>query len=428
MEKEQNPQSDIIKKKIINKIEITNEEINKIKSICDYLFVDRVKNFSTFPRFEKCFGPLFSDEDDFLLSEVFKEICGKNKKYITFKRMLLSFINYKSNSSKNKHFNYFMSSLFNNKIIKSNEHTIGILNENCQIFSTQNCQGRKAISKFGIFSDNKKDKIMGFLLEYDDSFYANLSFRHESDTPSLLINLKPYKVDEVYGKIFNNDRDGVSHICGKYDLKEKKIYFLILKCRNGKTFYIGDNTKKNKNDIQCFIFGNYDLEIRGMRIGTFKNQLCYLELEFQKSMRINNNLAIDFDKIDEKYLEENKLIFEESKIQNIKINDINYDKYILIPLVIDSAFMDESNLTEIIDGKKFGEIYHSKYNFEDKNEIKIFGEEIIEEIKKMIKEENNNNSDNKKDIKTISNGEFISNIDNLDELLGDMKKDILNKK
>ena len=55
MEKEQNHQSDIIKKKIINKIEITNEEINKIKSICDYLFVDRVKNFSTFPRFEKCF-------------------------------------------------------------------------------------------------------------------------------------------------------------------------------------------------------------------------------------------------------------------------------------------------------------------------------------------------------------------------------------
>ena len=114
-------------------------------------------------------------------------------------------------------------------------------------------------------------------LLYDDSFYANLSFRYESDTPSLLINLKPYKVDEVYGKIFNNDRDGVSHICGKYDLKEKKIYFLILKCRNGKTFYIGDNIKKNKNDIQCFIFGNYDLEIRGMRIGIFKNQLCYLE-------------------------------------------------------------------------------------------------------------------------------------------------------
>ena len=427
MEKEQNSQSNLIKKKLINKTEITSEELNKIKSICDYLFVDRLKDFSTFPRFEKCFGPLFSDEDDFLLSEVFKEICGKNKKYITFKRMLLSYINWKSKSSKNKHFNYFMSSLFNKKIIKSIDEVIGELNEHYQVFSTQNCQGRKAISKFGIFSDNKKEKIQGFLLEYDDCFFANLSFRHESDTPALLINLKPYKVDQVYGKVFNNDRDGITHIAGKYDLKEKKIYFLIIKCRNGKTFYIGDNTKKNKNDIQCFIYGNYDLEIKGMRISTFKNQLCYLELDFQKSLRINNNLVVDFDKIDEKFLEENKFIFEENKIQNININDVNYDKYILIPLVIDSTFMEENNLKEKIDGKKFGEIYHSKYNFDDKNEIKIFGEDIIEEVKKMIKEENNN-SDDKKDMKAISNGEFISKIDNIDELLGDIEKDILNKK
>ena len=426
MEKKSNPQSNIIKTKMINKIEISDLEINKIKTLCDYLFVDRVKDFSTFQRFEQCFGPLFSDKTDFILSEAFKEICGKNKKYITFKRMLSSYINWKSNQSKNKHFNYFMSSLFTNKIIKSNEDVIGELNENCQIFSTQNCQGRKAISKFGIFSDYKKTKIQGFLLEYDDSFYANLSFRHESDTPTLEINLKPYKVDEVYGKIFDNDRDGVSHISGKYDIKEKKIYFLVLKCRRGKTFYIGDNTKKDENDAMPFIFGNSDLEIKGLRIATFKNQLCYLELNFQKSMRINPNLAIDFEKIDEKFLEEDQLIFEEKKIQNININDANYDKYILIPLVKDTAFMDESSLTEIRDGKKFNEIYHSKYNFEDKNEIKIFGDEIVQEITKMIKEEDKN--DDNKDKKVMSNGEFLSNIDNLDKLLGDMEKDIKNKK
>ena len=426
MEKKSNPQSNIIKTKMINKIEISDLEINKIKTLCDYLFVDRVKDFSTFQRFEQCFGPLFSDKTYFTLSEAFKEICGKNKKYITFKRMLSSYINWKSNHSKNKHFNYFMSSLFTNNIIKSNEGVIGELNENCQIFSTQNCQGRKAISKFGIFSDYKKTKIQGFLLEYDDSFYANLSFRHESDTPALEINLKPYKVDEVYGKIFDNDRDGVSHISGKYDIKEKKIYFLVLKSRRGKTFYIGDNTKKDENDVMPFIFGNSDLEIKGLRIATFKNQLCYLELNFQKSMRINPNLAIDFEKIDEKFLEEDQLIFEEKKIQNININDANYDKYTLIPLVKDTAFMDESSLTEIRDGKKFNEIYHSKYNFEDKNEIKIFGDEIVQEITKMIKEEDKN--DDNKDKKVMSNGEFLSNIDNLDKLLGDMEKDIKNKK
>ena len=384
MENKHIPSSNPIKKKIINKIEISDLELNSIKTICDYLFVDRVKDFSTFPRFEQCFAPLFSDKSDFILSEAFKVICGKNKKYITFRRMLSSYINWKLNKSKNKHFNYFMSSIFNTKILKSTEEVIGELDDQCQIFSTQNCQGRKAISKFGIFSDNKKNKIQGFILEYDDCFNANLSFRHESDTPSLLINLKPYKVDDTYGKIFDNDRDGLSHISGKYDIKEKKIYFLIIKCRSGKTFYIGDNTKKDENNIKPFIFGDWQLEIREMRIGLSKNQLCYLEPIFQKSMRINHNLMIDLDLINEKYLEGDKLIFEENKIQKININDVNYDKYILIPLVKDSAFMNEDNLKEILEGKKFGEIYHGKYNYEDEKEIEIFSEDIIEEIKKII--------------------------------------------
>ena len=419
-----------IKKKIIKGIQITNLEINLIKSLCDYLILDRVKDFATFQRFEQCLGPLFSDKGDFILSEVYKEICGPKRKYITFKRLLSSYINWKSNKSKNKSFNHFMISLFgNNKIIKSNDEVIGELNNNCQIFSTQNCQGRKAISKFGIFSDIKKEKIQGFILEYDDSFNANLSFRHESDTPSLEINLKPYKVDEIYGKIFSNDRDSVSHIGGKYNIKDNKIYFLILKCRSGKTFYIGDNSKKVEKDILPFLYGNYDSEIRGMRIATMRNQLSYLELEFQKSMRINKNLGIDYDKIDEKFLEEDKLIFEENKIQNINLNDLNYDKYILIPLVKDFSFMDESNLKEIREGKKFNEIYNSKYNFEDKNIIKIFGNDVIEEINKMIKEQGNlNNEDKNKNEKEISNGEFISKIDNIDELLNDIKIDIDNKK
>ena len=84
-----------------------------------------------------------------------------------------------------------MSTLFNSIIKKRNEF-IGELKENGQIFSTQNCKGRKAISKFGVFSDKNKDKIQGFLLEYDDTFNANLSYRADSDETSLEINLKPY--------------------------------------------------------------------------------------------------------------------------------------------------------------------------------------------------------------------------------------------
>ena len=47
----------------------------------------------------------------------------------------------------------------------------------------------------------------------------------------------------------------------------------------------------------------------------------------------------------------------------------------------------------------------------------------------MIKEQGNlNNEDKNKNEKDISNGEFISKIDNIDELLNDIKIDIDNKK
>ena len=43
------------------------------------------KTCASFLRFEKCFGPLFSSEKSDFLVEVFKEICGEKKKYISCK-------------------------------------------------------------------------------------------------------------------------------------------------------------------------------------------------------------------------------------------------------------------------------------------------------------------------------------------------------
>ena len=82
-----------------------------------------------------------------------------------------------------------MSTIFNSIIKKRNE-VIGELTEFGQIFSTQNCTGRKAISKFGVFTDKNKNKIQGFLLEYDDSFNANLSFRDEGEWDKILSKIK----------------------------------------------------------------------------------------------------------------------------------------------------------------------------------------------------------------------------------------------
>ena len=64
-----------IQKKVINGVEISNLEIAKIAMICDYLVLDRFQDKSSFLRFERCFGPLFSNEKpDFNFSLFIMEI------------------------------------------------------------------------------------------------------------------------------------------------------------------------------------------------------------------------------------------------------------------------------------------------------------------------------------------------------------------
>ena len=155
--------------KEINGVSLTKEEISKIAMICDYLVLDRFKDISSFFRFEKCFGPLLSKEDPNLLVEAFQEICGPKKKYITFGRLILAYIKWKTNSSTNENFNKFMKIVFNDMIKKENE-VIGKLEEGTRIFSTRNTRGRKIISKFGVFTDESKNCIQGFNIQYDDYF------------------------------------------------------------------------------------------------------------------------------------------------------------------------------------------------------------------------------------------------------------------
>ena len=138
--------------KKINGIEISNFEIAKIAMLCDYLVLDRFHDISSFIRFEKCFGPLFS---------VFQEICGPKKKYICFGRLISAYLIWRSQLSKNEEFNKFMDILFK-KMIKTNNEVVGTAVEGGRVFSTKNVKGRKVISKFSVFSDEKKKCIKRF--------------------------------------------------------------------------------------------------------------------------------------------------------------------------------------------------------------------------------------------------------------------------
>ena len=274
-----------IQTKVINNVEISNLEIAKIAMVCDYLVLDRFQDKSSFLRFEKCFGPLFSKEQPDFLYEVFQEMCGSKKKYLTYGRLISAYLLWKSGLSKNENFNKFMFLLFN-KIIKTNNEVVGTPVEGGRVFSTRNIRGRKVISKFSVLSDSKKNELKGFLIQYDDHFDTTLAPKkgnENTENVKLEINFEPTG-SEV------RDRDGISHVGGKYSKTKNIIKFLIFKCRSGKTFYIGDNSEEKDEQIELFLFGTSSCQLKGLRIELVDNQLMYFEPKFQPSLRVNHKI------------------------------------------------------------------------------------------------------------------------------------------
>ena len=84
------------------------EEDLKLKTICEFLFFDHLKNEATFPRFEQCFQPLFTESNLSMLS-IFTEIAGEKRKYITFPRLVRAY----QERSKSKDLTFFFDTLFN---------------------------------------------------------------------------------------------------------------------------------------------------------------------------------------------------------------------------------------------------------------------------------------------------------------------------
>ena len=365
--------------KQINGVNVTNLEIAKIAMVCDYLVLDRFQDLSSFLRFEKCFGPLFSNEKPNFLFEVFQEICGHKKKYITFGRLISAYLIWKSHLSKNEDFNKFMSILFN-KMIKKNNEVVGIPVEKGKVFSTRNARGRKVISKFSVLSDIKKNAIKGFHIQYDDVFVSYLRPKNHNDKE---VDTSEIKLEINFGPNGSNirDRDGISHIGGKYSKTKNIIKFLIFKCRSGKTFYIGDNTEEKNEQIELFLFGTSSCQLKSLRIELVNDQLMYFEPKFQPSTRINQKI-VPFDLIDDKFIDEcinnAPLIFEENELSNIPLEEISTNS-LLVPCISDDAFIDKNSLVEAIPGKDFNEIYKS---FILVHEEMLEGEK--EELKKKI--------------------------------------------
>ena len=365
-----------IRTKQINGVDISNLEISEIGMIYDFLVLDRFQEYASFFRLEKCFGPFFPNESSEFLPEVFKEICGPKHKYISYGRFILAYTKWKSKSSSNNNFNKFMDTVFN-KIIVTQKETIGNIVEGGRIFSTRNTRGRKVISRFSVITDETKNKINGFHIQYDDFFETILSPDKTRNNITLEINFRQNGPNI-------RDRDGISHIGGKYSEDKKYIKFLMFKCRSGKTFYIGDETEDKDENIKHFLYGTTSCQLKSVRVEVVDEKLIYFEPKFQPSLRINQKIK-EFDSIDDNFINNNimnsPLIFEENEMKDMSEEELEKNNFLIIPSINDDAFIDKKELEEPLSGKNFNEIYKS-FIFQQKIEKDDLKNKIYEKTVK----------------------------------------------
>ena len=247
-----------------NKVNEEELDILKIKTICEYLFFDQFKDNASFETFEKCFLPLYNnvklDNGEYLSIEtVFKDICGRKKKYITFKRFAKAYFKHKKGNDDSKHTKLFFDKLLNS-ILKGAEESVGEdKDEDFFVFTTKKtCRRRKCLTMIQILSD-KEGNIHGINLEYDGVYISKMyPYNLEDD---LMVNLE-MKLDYLNRASLQNNRkmhftvlqdayrDGVTHIFGTIN-KDKNISFIGFKCISGKMVFDG------YPDGDGFLFGQY---------------------------------------------------------------------------------------------------------------------------------------------------------------------------
>ena len=325
------------------------EEDLKLKTICEFLFFDRLKNEAPFPRFEQCFQPLFTDTNISMLS-IFTLIAGEKRKYITFPRLIKAY----QNRSSSKDLNFFFDKLFNS-ILKKETDFIGQNKEKSYNYSTAiTCGKRQCITLVEVLSD-KDGIIHGFNITYDDVFKCKMYPKKIED--DLLVTLEmtlglidesPIK-DKKIGKFLalkaKNYKDSLTHIFGTYDKDNGLITFLGFKCVSGKMAYVGYPKGEG------FLFGKFGCKLHDIKIQMTLEGITKLEFGFEPNIRKNFFLGSFGSmlnlKVDEPIKDEKQLL---TLNDAIKINQL-----VTTPIFDDGHFFNK-NLKDKISGNDYKEI------------------------------------------------------------------------
>ena len=263
---------------------------------------------------------------------VFKEICGEKKKYITFRRMISSYLVYKNlKQGTSEDFKLFFDLLFSN-LIKNEGTFTGKKVKKAKKLTTANCKKKRAISKLLVLTNEDKD-IKGLQIVYDDFFKNNLFYA--KNTNSLYVNLE-IDLGKIDDELSDNkklskfhNRDAITHIFGTF---EEKITFLGFKCRSGKTHYIGSPKG------EPFLYGVPGKQFHYIKV-EISDGITGIEPYFIPTKRLNPFLRRELKDINEKFVKEDKPIYEETLLNKIKDHK-NFDKIILNPFISDDFFFN----------------------------------------------------------------------------------------
>ena len=349
-------------------LNITENEYNKIKTICEFLFFDQYQEAASFTRFEKCFQPLFCSIENISFMKIFKDIVGPKKKYITYKRFLKAYINYKnedvslSNDSK-----IFFSNLFDS-ILKTKDDFVGENLENNMLYSTsRTCKIRDSITKLQVLNDDQGN-IHGINLEYDGIYKVKMFPKSLEEELQIILEIKldiiNYNLFKKNIKRYKNNkidlyRDAITHIFGTMNDKGF-LTFIGFKCISGKTLFVGFPEGKG------FLFGEFGKKIHDFKVQLNIDGITKFQPGFKNNSKTNYYLN-NIKKLSLEQLNEEKLINDEEILLNIN-DEKELDKLITTDLIEDNYFFDDK-LKDKFYGNDYKEIvdqYPRKWLYDEK--------------------------------------------------------------
>ena len=375
-------------------LKLAPEALEKIKIVSDYLFFDQYKDMASFPRFEECFGVLTVGKN-IDLPEVFKQIVGEKKKYITFRRMIRMYYRIQEGGKRlSENTKTFFDDLYNKTLISENEGYGNHL-EHALHYQTNNAENHYAISKLSVITDESGEQIIGIRLYYDDFFKNDLFLNkgEEEYVISLEINLgileeRPEELKEQFPDI--NGRDGITNVLGTYT---DHVTFLGFKCRSGKTLFIG------KPEGNPFLFGVIGKQVQGFEIEIYENKITFIKPRFQEVIRTNPHVDKDESELTEDYVNNDKPIYEEEMLKSIK-DEKTLEKNILQPLIPDDAFFNPK-FKDKVRGVNYAEVCPLVKRFwhrdpeTGKGKIKIDPKALLGEAEKFIVKQAKKKNDEK---------------------------------